>query len=381
MKSCKKMENYEIIAFKVGKKEPRQKSVFTTASKNSFYPNPNAEPFEPTSTYTVYGYHNPEDLITVGPSNVTVNAKVFKEIASTRQLPVIPKLKPNQFPLPSASKVNGITSVSTDETIATVPPPFEMDRKRDVVVFKREFGPVATQEGVELRLKYGIRVFVSVEGGVLVENGDIRLSVSSDKFSAALEHPMGRMIQVGDRADIIAYDGMENNTYIRYAKIWKDCISLTARGCALIYLVDTAGTRTTSDQVNRDWSHDYCKSVYLDGMNLRNIDQTCYAAQHYRYRIDDEGTDVFHVCNVRISQTQDGMVRIQSEPFSIRTSVENRNITLKTPLIHCTASMGTSPHLFVRMNERRVHFDGTNFVVRNMGHSSSFDGANNLRIH
>jgi len=72
---------------------------------------------------------------------------------------------------------------------------------------------------------------------------------------------------------------------------------------------------------------------------------------------------------------------IQSEPFSIRTSVENRNVTLKTPMIHCTASMGTSPHLFVRMNERRVHFDGTNFVARNMGHSSSFDGANNLRIH
>ena len=72
---------------------------------------------------------------------------------------------------------------------------------------------------------------------------------------------------------------------------------------------------------------------------------------------------------------------IQSEPFSIRTSVENRNITLKTPLIHCTASMGTSPHLFVRMSERRIHFDGANFVARNMGHSSSFDGSNNLRIH
>lgn len=43
--------------------------------------------------------------------------------------------------------------------------------------------------------------------------------------------------------------------------------------------------------------------------------------------------------------------------------------------------MGASPHLFVRMNERRIHFDGTNFVARNMGHSSSFDGANNLRIH
>ncbi|XP_070494465.1 uncharacterized protein fest [Chironomus tepperi] len=377
MKSCKKMENFEISTYKVEKNEPRQKSVFTTPTKNSF--NPNAKPFEPTSTYPAFNYQNPDNLITVGPSQVPVNARVFKSIASTRQLPVLPVLKPNQFPVPSIATI----CESYDEALscASTPPPFEVDHKRDVVVFKREFGPVATHEGVELRLRYGVRVFVSVEGGVLVENGDIRIAVSSNKFSSALEHPMGAITQTGDRADVVAYDGLENNTFIRYAKIWKDCIALTARGCALIYLVDTAGTRTTSEQVNREWSHDYCRDIYLEGMNLRNIAQTNYAASQYRYRVDDDGNEIFHVCNVRVTQSEDGMVRIQSEPFSIRTSVENRNVTLKTPLIHCTASMGTSPHLFVRMNERRVHFDGTNFVARNMGHSSSFDGANNLRIH
>lgn len=68
------------------------------------------------------------------------------------------------------------------------------------------------------------------------------------------------------------------------------------------------------------------------------------------------------------------------DKFSIRTSVENRSVTLKTPSIHCTASMGNSPHLFVRYNERRVHFDGSNFVARNMGQSASLDSHNNLRI-
>ncbi|CAG9799630.1 unnamed protein product [Chironomus riparius] len=375
------MENYEVSTYKAEKNEPRQKSVYTSPSKNSF--NPNAKPFEPASPYKVYRYHNDDDLMTVGPSHVPVNARVFKEIASTRQIPVLPVFKSNQYPLPSISTISGASSGSLSDaiTITSIPPPFEYDRKRDVVVFKREFGPVATNEGVELRLRYGVRVFISVEGGVLVENGDISISVSSNKFLSSLKHPMGRISQIGDRADIVAYDGMDNNNFIRYAKIWKDCIALTARGCALTYLVDTAGTRTTSEQVNRDWSHDYCRETYLDGMNLRNIYQTSYAANHYRHRVDDEGTDIFYIFNVRVTQSEDGMVRIQSEPFSIRTSVENRNVTLKTPLIHCTASMGTSPHLFVRMNERRVHFDGTNFVARNMGHSSSFDGANNLRIH
>lgn len=77
------------------------------------------------------------------------------------------------------------------------------------------------------------------------------------------------------------------------------------------------------------------------------------------------------------------LFRVQSnnDRFSIRASVENRSVTLKTQRMHCTASLGSSPHLFIRINERRVHFDGINFVVRNMGHSSSFDGGDNLRIH
>lgn len=84
---------------------------------------------------------------------------------------------------------------------------------------------------------------------------------------------------------------------------------MTARGCALIYLVDTAGTRTTSEQVNRDWSHDYCQEIYTEGMNMRNIVQNSYAAKHYRYRVDDDGNDIFYVCNARVSQSEDGMVR------------------------------------------------------------------------
>ena len=70
-----------------------------------------------------------------------------------------------------------------------------------------------------------------------------------------------------------------------------------------------------------------------------------------------------------------------TDHFSIRTSAENRSVTLATPNMYCTASMSDSPHLFVRHNERRIHFDGANFIVRNMGHSASFDSQNLLRIH
>lgn len=43
--------------------------------------------------------------------------------------------------------------------------------------------------------------------------------------------------------------------------------------------------------------------------------------------------------------------------------------------------MGQSSHMFVRREERRIHFDGSNFVARNAGHSAGFDENNLLRVY
>jgi hypothetical protein len=34
-----------------------------------------------------------------------------------------------------------------------------------------------------------------------------------------------------------------------------------------------------------------------------------------------------------------------------------------------------------RRGERRMHFDGTSFVVRHAGHSAGFDETNRLRVY
>lgn len=36
---------------------------------------------------------------------------------------------------------------------------------------------------------------------------------------------------------------------------------------------------------------------------------------------------------------------------------------------------------YSRRDERRMHFDGSQFVVRNAGHSAGFDGENYLRVY
>lgn len=47
----------------------------------------------------------------------------------------------------------------------------------------------------------------------------------------------------------------------RYAKMWYKGVSFTAEQCALVYLVDAAGTRTTTDTF-LDMSQDFSLNVF-----------------------------------------------------------------------------------------------------------------------
>lgn len=56
-----------------------------------------------------------------------------------------------------------------------------------------------------------------------------------------------------------------------------------------------------------------------------------------------------------------------------------------TPFIYSTASDGKAigpeaSHLFVRRGERRLHYDGSYFILRNGGHSAGFDDHNEFKV-
>lgn len=70
-----------------------------------------------------------------------------------------------------------------------------------------------------------------------------------------------------------------------------------------------------------------------------------------------------------------------SNKYQLRTSPSNGTASLTTPFLHCTASLGQTSHLFVRRGERRMHYDGTSFIVRNAGHSAGFDDNNQLKVY
>jgi hypothetical protein len=93
--------------------------------------------------------------------------------------------------------------------------------------------------------------------------------------------------------------------------MWEKGISLTADGCALIYLVDQAGTRTTSDAVNKDIRGDYSWQVFVHNVRIGApyFIEADAVSKNYHFFTQEDGTQVFDINGFRVSQTPDGMVR------------------------------------------------------------------------
>ncbi|XP_026836100.1 uncharacterized protein LOC6547336 isoform X2 [Drosophila erecta] len=246
-------------------------------------------------------------------------------------------------------------------------------------------GPIAMSNGtIQLRLREGVRIDMTLDKAVRVLNqrSMVAVALSRNCSNSALIHPNGRILQSGSKVEIVAYDGMKANNFVRYAKMWYKGVSFTSESCALIYLVDTAGTRTTTDTFT-DLTKDYTLAVFYDdsrhGPSFMSDAHEVIA--NSTYNCAEDGTEVYDINGFRITQAADGLVKVtrQHNKCLIRTSPGNGSATLTTPGIHCTASLGKTSHLFVRRNEKRMHFDGSCFIVRNAGHSAGFN-ENNLLI-
>lgn len=93
--------------------------------------------------------------------------------------------------------------------------------------------------------------------------------------------------------------------------MWHKGVSLTSEGCALIYLVDLAGTRTTSDVVQTDIQIDYCTQVFTNDVRIGSYlyDHATQVVNASNFWLQDDGTENFDINGFRISQTRDGMAK------------------------------------------------------------------------
>ncbi|CAG2069438.1 unnamed protein product [Timema podura] len=91
--------------------------------------------------------------------------------------------------------------------------------------------------------------------------------------------------------------------------MWYKGVSFTSDQCALVYLVDAAGTRTTTDSFS-DLSQDLSLSVYYNESRhgAPYIQEAKTILDESQYWLSDEGIENWIINNVRVSQTPDGLV-------------------------------------------------------------------------
>lgn len=102
--------------------------------------------------------------------------------------------------------------------------------------------------------------------------------------------------------------------------MWYKGVSFSSMQCALVYLVDSAGTRTTTDSFNDLSLHDFTLNIfyedspYLDQnpsptTTTQLVNDAVSVLQATNYWYTEDGTENWIINNVRISQTADGLVR------------------------------------------------------------------------
>ncbi|KAJ8967048.1 hypothetical protein NQ314_003165, partial [Rhamnusium bicolor] len=170
-------------------------------------------------------------------------------------------------------------------------------------------GTTISQHGViTMRLREYIRVDISLDRAIRISNAKngIILALSASGSSSGLIHPNGRVYQYGSRVEIMANDGQGNDNF-------------TSIQCALVYLVDSAGTRTTTDSFN-DLTHDFTLNIfyedspysYLDNPSPTHtthlVNEAMAVLQATNCWMTEDGTTNWIINNVRISQTADGLV-------------------------------------------------------------------------
>lgn len=261
---------------------------------------------------------------------------------------------------------------------------------------------VVEEEGyISLHLHYDVTVDISPNQGVRIVNHRKRVSISLSGCgtSMALVHPQGRVFQYNSRIEVQTQDQFSYRPVVKNAKMWPRGVSFTASNYALVYLVDQAGARSTTDTFHDLYASNIADSVFVESCQEYNrpYDQSCNpisavsksihdleAASYWRTEGNQGYLDCWEFDQVKVTQTQDGLVSVErkhgEEVFILKASPNNGKARLQSSFMYLTASMGEESHLFVKSNDRRIHYNGKAFVVRNAGHSAGFDEEGKLRI-
>merc|ERR1719318_405431 len=122
---------------------------------------------------------------------------------------------------------------------------------------------VVEQPGfISLRMRYGVVLDISSNMAIRLTNTsrESSISLSSCTTQMALVHSKGRMLQYGPRVEVQC----EDNISMKNAKIYPRGVSFTANNMALVYLLDEAGARSTSDMFHDLYATQIADTLFME---------------------------------------------------------------------------------------------------------------------
>ena len=197
------------------------------------------------------------------------------------------------------------------------------------------------QEGfIRLKLNYGVVLDLNTGMGMRLKNPskDSSITLSDSTKHAAVIHPKGRVLIYEPRVSVQT----EADLNVKNAKIYPRGISFTANNMALVYLLDEAGARSTSDMFHDLYATNIVDTLFGESCpkedseaavqeSIRTLDE----AQYWR---TEAGVDSWIFKDVFIQQTMDGLViverRLEEGGFiSIKASPSNGKIRLNSDFV------------------------------------------------
>ena len=283
--------------------------------------------------------------------------------------------------------------VTSSPTFFKFPPPIPRTRTSSLCALEdsrlETVTCVVEQEGfLHLHLKAGVLLDIAPTLAVRMRNTrqGSTITLSACTTQMALVHPKGRVLHYGPRIEVQT----EDTVSVKNAKIHPKGVSFTANNCSLVYLLDEAGARSTSDMFHDLHASHIADTLFeessqkgggTDWAVMAGV-QMLEKAQYWR-----DVEDHWVIGGISVTQTRDGLVTVERQTggvkLIIRTSPNNGKVRFDSGLVQLTASLGQESHLFLRSGDRRLHYSGQSavFTVRNAGHSAGFDEAGMLRIY
>jgi len=246
------------------------------------------------------------------------------------------------------------------------------------------------QEGfIRLRLNHDMVLDICINMAVRLMNMSKQsyITLSASTKHAAIIHPKGRILVYEPRVEIQTEDSMS----VKNAKVYPRGISFTANNMALVYLLDEAGARSTSDMFHDLYATHIVDTLFEESCSKAKdesiIERSIFQLDSAQYWRTEKNVDCWIFGCLHIQQTYDGLVIIErtledKSKISIKSSPSNGKIRLDSDFVQVTASLGDDSHMFLRSKDRRLHYNGGSgvFMVRNAGHSAGFDEEGELRI-